>query len=195
VTEGTPAAYAVRALSPETWPDFAALVEANRGVWDGCWCLSFHGPYVRIPPDERRGAKEALVRTGRAQAALVYDGAACVGWAQYGPPRDLPRIKNLKTYAEAPAAPHDWRITCLFVDPGRRRRGVGEAAVRGALDLIGRAGGGVVEAYPEDVAGRKASSGFLWNGTLGLFERLGFARDRKIGKHKWVVRTTVPKEV
>jgi len=28
--------------SPTTWPDFAALVEANNGVWGGCWCMGFH---------------------------------------------------------------------------------------------------------------------------------------------------------
>jgi hypothetical protein len=25
--------------TPETWDDFAALVEANNGVWGGCWCM------------------------------------------------------------------------------------------------------------------------------------------------------------
>ena len=29
-------------LTPETWDDFAALVEASNGVWGGCWCMGFH---------------------------------------------------------------------------------------------------------------------------------------------------------
>ena len=34
--------YDTRLLTPETWADFAALVEANNGVWGGCWCIGFH---------------------------------------------------------------------------------------------------------------------------------------------------------
>jgi uncharacterized protein YjbJ (UPF0337 family) len=29
----------------------------------------------------------------------------------------------------------------------------------------------------------------LFNGTLSTYEQLGFVRDRKIGKHRWVFRT------
>ena len=63
------------------------------------------------------------------------------------------------------------------------------AGLAGALDLIAGLGGGVVEGYPEDAAGVPA--GFLFNGALSTYEQLGFARERKIGKHRWVVRTTV----
>jgi len=34
--------FTTRMLTPETWEDFAALVEANNGVWGGCWCVGFH---------------------------------------------------------------------------------------------------------------------------------------------------------
>ena len=30
-------AYTTRPLSADTWDDFAKLVEANNGVWGGCW--------------------------------------------------------------------------------------------------------------------------------------------------------------
>ena len=31
-----------RMLTPDTWEDFAALVESNNGVWGGCWCMGFY---------------------------------------------------------------------------------------------------------------------------------------------------------
>jgi hypothetical protein len=34
-------------------------------------------------------------------------------------------------------------------------------------------------------------AGFLFNGALSTYERLGFTRDRRIGKHRWVVRRDV----
>jgi hypothetical protein len=39
--EGEPA-YTTRPLDADTWDDFARLVEANNGVWGGCWCMGFH---------------------------------------------------------------------------------------------------------------------------------------------------------
>jgi len=41
------------------------------------------------------------------------------------------------------------------MDRNHRREGVAAVALDGALDLIARAGGGVVEAYPQDTAGKK----------------------------------------
>jgi hypothetical protein len=57
-------------------------------------------------------------------------------------------------------------------------------ALKGALAQIKALGGGRVEGYPEDIAGRKAAPAFLFNGSLSTFERLGFKRERLIGKHK-----------
>jgi hypothetical protein len=64
-------------------------------------------------------------------------------------------------------------------------------ALAGALAEIVRLGGGTVESYPEDAEGRSVAGAFLHNGTLAMFERQGFKRARKIGKHRWVVASTV----
>ena len=40
-TSSTPT-YTTRHLDADTWTDFAHLVEANNGVWGGCWCMGFH---------------------------------------------------------------------------------------------------------------------------------------------------------
>jgi GNAT superfamily N-acetyltransferase len=116
-----------------------------------------------------------------------------VGWCQFGPTDELPRIKHRRAYlagADAGILP-DWRITCFFVDKGYRRRGVSAAALAGALDEIARLGGGIVESYPEDVEGRSVSASFLHNGTVAMFESQGFERTRRLGKHHWVVTRTV----
>ncbi|MCU0911996.1 MAG: GNAT family N-acetyltransferase [Rhodobacteraceae bacterium] len=180
----------VRPLCPETWEPYARFVEAHDGVWGGCWCIGFHTRNF-VSPAANRALKRKMVDEGTTHAALVFDGDEVVGWAQYGSPAELPAIKNLKVYQAGLAKLPDWRITCLFSGKGHRGKGVAEAGVRGALDLIAAAGGGTVEAYPEETEGRKVSGSFLWNGTLGMFERLGFVRDRQIGKHKWVVRRAI----
>jgi hypothetical protein len=183
-----------RALDEATWPDFADLVERHNGVWGGCWCMGFHAEGVGRgrTPEQNRSNKERRVREGRAHAALVYDGATCVGWCQFGPPDELPRIKRKRAYEDGLVAPPDWRITCFFAGSRYRRRGVAATALGGALDEIARLGGGTVESYPEDAAGRSVSGSFLHNGTVAMFERHGFERTRRIGKHHWVVKKIVP---
>ena len=72
----------------------------------------------------------------------------------------------------------DYRLTCFFVDRNYRRKGVAAVALRGALDLIAKAGGGVVEAYPQDTLDKRTSGSFLYNGTRSLFEKAGLSYER-----------------
>lgn len=186
-------AFVVKPLDGATWPDFARLVEKHNGVWGGCWCMGFHEEGVGRdrPPAVSRAAKEERVREGRAHAALVFDGADCVGWCQFGPTAELPRIKHKRAYADGAASLPDWRITCFFVDRDHRHRGVASAALGGALAEIARLGGGTVESYPDAVTGRTVSSSFLHNATAEMFEQHGFERRRPLGKNTWVVSVVV----
>ena len=141
--------------------------------------------------EERRLMKERRVREGRTQAALVFDGAACIGWCQFGPTEELTNIKHKRAYREGLAALPDWRITCFFTDKSYRRKGVAAAALEGALREIARLGGGTVESYPEETEGRSVPGAFLYNAALSIFEQQGFERTRRIGKHCWVVTKVV----
>jgi GNAT superfamily N-acetyltransferase len=181
--------YSVKALDASTWAAFAALVERNNGVFGGCWCIGFHGELDRESPAVNRRRKRDRVRAGTAHAALVFDGDDCVGWCQFGAPDEVPRIKSRAAYEKGLTTLPDWRIACNFVGKGHRRQGVATAALAGALDLIALLGGGKVEGYPEAVG--SAPAGFLFNGALSTYEKLGFVRDRKIGKHRWVVTKVV----
>jgi hypothetical protein len=113
-------------------------------------------------------------------------------WCQYGSPDELPSIYHPKEYnaGRTEKAP-DYRVTCFFVDRNYRRKGVAAVALRGALDLIAKVGGGVVEAYPQDTMGKRTSGSFLYNGTRSLFEQAGFRYERSKGKNHCVMRRTV----
>jgi GNAT superfamily N-acetyltransferase len=183
--------YTIRALDESTWNAFAELVECNNGVFGGCWCIGFHpeGGDKHTTAALNRERKLERVRTGTTHAALVFDGDDCLGWCQFGEPDEVPRIKSRSAYERSLTTPPDWRIACCYVGKGHRRKGVASAALAGALDLIAGLGGGTVEGYPEDAG--SVPAGFLFNGALSTYEKLGFERDRKIGKHRWVVTRVV----
>jgi GNAT superfamily N-acetyltransferase len=185
--------YPVRNLSPDTWDAFAALVERHNGVWNGCWCTWFIAPKAerRVSGLSNREFKQRCVQKGTNHAALVFEGERAIGWCEFGPPAELPHIYHRKQYGAETARLPDYRITCFFVDRDHRHRGVAEAALRGALDLIAEAGGGVVEGYPHDIGEKKVSASFLYNGTRTMFEKAGFAYDRSKGEKNCVMTITV----
>ena len=88
--------FTIRALTPETFDDFAALVERNKGMFASCWCTWFH-PDDREPDstaEDNRAFKKRLVEEGTAHAALVYDGDLAIAWAEYGTPVELPTLHH-----------------------------------------------------------------------------------------------------
>ena len=181
----------VRALDADTWPAFARLVEANNGVWGGCWCMGFHVPLKGRTAAQNRADKRERVRSDRTHAALVFDGDDCLGWCQFGSPDEVPLVKSRRRYEADLQTLPDWRITCFFTGRGQRGRGVAHAALGGALADIARRGGGTVEGYPEETDDRSVSGSFLHTGPMPAFESHGFHRTRQISPHRWVVTLVV----
>ena len=188
--------FTIKALTPETFDDFAALVERNKGMFAGCWCTKFHPDCAEKGQsvEANRALKRRLVADGIAHAALAYDGDHVVAWAEYGSPEELPNIHHRKEYLATAERLPDYRITCIQVEKAHRGKGLASLALRGAVGLIAQAGGGVVEGYPHDTAGvRKKNSSFLYNGTRTMYEREGFTYDRPKGLGNCVmVRTVAP---
>jgi GNAT superfamily N-acetyltransferase len=186
--------YTVKGLGPDTWEAFAELAGRHNGVWGGCWCTWFHPACAERgqSAEGNRALKKRLVEEDRAHAALVFDGDDAVAWCQYGSPDELPRIYHRKEYEAGLDRLPDYRLTCFFVDRLYRRKGVAAVALQGALDLIAQAGGGVVEAYPQDTDGKNISASFLYNGTRSLFEEAGFRYDRRKGMNHCVMSKVVP---
>jgi GNAT superfamily N-acetyltransferase len=191
---GVVAEFQVRELGPQTWPDFARIVEKHSGVWGGCWCVAFHDTAGGTTGTAagNRALKERLVLADRSHAALVYDEAKVVGWCQFGPPRELPG--RMSGYAKLGLDFPDWRIPCFFVDRDSRRAGVAKAALEGALRMIAAKGGGKVDGYPLSVHGKPYSSSFLWGGTESMFAEAGFREIGRLGKSKVVMRKAIPRQ-
>ena len=187
--------FVVKPLTEETWPAYADLIERHNGVWGGCWCMGFH----EGTPEEtdtsicKRDRKLRRVQDGIAHASVVFDGDKAVGWCQFGPASEIRPQNKFKTkYLPGLELEPNWRISCFFVDKKYRGKGVSSLALDAALQAIAREGGGLVEAYPENVEGRKIAGSFIYLGTTAMFERRGFVRQRHVAMHHWVMVKDIP---
>lgn len=190
-------AYKARELTARTFPDFERLA-LKQG---GCWCMYYQRarPVGRGAPVEawrraNRRDKERLVRQGRSHAILVYEGETPIGWCQYGPREELPRIDSGRNYRKVGPLSGDaklWRITCFFVDRPYRGRGVAKFALKAALASIKKAGGGTVEAYPVVPPKMAAVPEWRWFGTPGRFRKEGFRTVAPLGTSGVLMRRTI----
>jgi ribosomal protein S18 acetylase RimI-like enzyme len=136
-----------------------------------------------------RRDKKDLVDKGCSHGILVYSGSEPVGWCQYGPADELPRIDAGRKYRRLALdeAKRLWRITCFCVDRRFRNQTVASTGLAAALESIRKKGGGTVEAYPVTRRGALAT----WFGTVSMFRRQGFEIVAPFGKSNVVVRRTL----
>jgi hypothetical protein len=188
--------YEIKELSSTTWPNFEKLFAKHNGVQGGCWRTFYHRKEGRLLKEglEREKAialnrkeKEALVKHDRSHGILVYAGDQAVGWCQYGPAKELPRIDSGRNYRKLDMSEDRgaklWRLTCF------RKKGVARIALKAALDSIQKQGGGMVEAYPP--TSKEGGSWSLWFGTVAMYEREGFKTHAKLGKKHLLMRKTL----
>jgi len=189
--------YTTRELSARTLADFERLA-LKQG---SCWCMYYQRPKPVLrggAVDKHRAVnrrdKAKLVREGRSHAVLVYEAETPIGWCQYGPREELPRIDAGRNYREVGPPAHGaklWRITCFFVDRAHRGKGVAKFALRAALESIKREGGGIVEAYPVVSKKMAAVPEWRWFGTPGMFQKEDFRRIARLGTSGVLMRKTV----
>lgn len=189
--------FTVRELSPQTLPDFERLA-LKQG---SCWCMYYQRPKpaLRGSTTEKHRAinkrdKAKLVRAGRSHAILVYEGQTPIGWCQYGPRQELPRIdagRNYRKLGPPFVQGKLWRITCFFVDRTYRGKGVATIALKAALQSIKRQGGGIVEAYPVVSKKMAAVPEWRWFGTPEMFRREGFRTIAPLGTSGVLMRKTI----
>jgi ribosomal protein S18 acetylase RimI-like enzyme len=192
--------FTTKELTRKTWPDFEKFF-GKPGEWDACWCIYYHRPRP-LPKAERSGLsreqrvarnqqdKKDLVDRGCSHGILVYGGKEPIGWCQYGPKEELPRVDAGRKYRKLALdneAQKLWRITCFCVDRRHRNRGVASAGLKAVLKSIRKKGGGLVEAYPATRKGALA----VWSGTVPMFEHEGFAVVAPFGRSNVLMRKTL----
>jgi GNAT superfamily N-acetyltransferase len=183
-------------LSEQTWPALEKLFGHN-GAVAGCWCMWFR----KTSPEFKRDAGEPnredarkLAESDEPFGLLAMDGQNATGWVAVAP-RAVHRRLERSPIAK-PVDPDEdlsgvWSVTCFFIHRSARNRGVARTLLDEAVRYAVRHGAWVLEAYPVDTNGARASSGELYHGTLSMFSDAGFTLVERRGSRRALVRKTV----
>lgn len=152
--------------------DFLRLhSEENGAGWCRCvawWVAGWEGWGERTSEENLR-LREGLFARGAKDGYLLYVDGAPAAWCQASPRDELPGIRADFELEPDPGA---WAVSCFFVAPGHRRRGLARRLLEAVLDQLRGLGATRVEAYPRITDSEEA--GELWNGPEAMFRALGF---------------------
>ncbi|GAB3432316.1 GNAT family N-acetyltransferase [Flindersiella endophytica] len=186
-------------------PDRLRIVPANQASWDDlqavfstgegrqCQCQFFKLTDEEwrssVGFDERAGRFRAQTNCGdkhaRSTSGLVaYCGVEPAGWCAVEPRTAYPRLLRMRvpwTGRDENKADEDvWAVTCFVVRRGYRRRGIGSAMARAAVEFARERGARAVEGYPVvKWSGHGTGAIELYVGSVSLFTAAGF---REVGR-------------
>ncbi len=168
---------AVKPLAPNDWPAVEALF-GERGAVGGCWCMHWRvrggKAWEAAKGEPNRSAFKELIEAGAVYAVIAYVDEEPIGWCNFGPKADYPRLARSRMAQNSERA-DAWAVTCLFVLRKWRARGVGRRLLDGATREAFRRGATVLEGYP--VRPRKPGrmpDAFAWTGVTPMFEAAGW---------------------
>jgi GNAT superfamily N-acetyltransferase len=162
------------------WSDFERLF-GPQGAFCGCWCVGLRLPHavrIKMSPRERRAHMQARIAAGPAPGILCYAQGEPVGWVQVGPRHDVPQFNSPRSVSRpvdgADACdPSVWAVSCFFMVPKLRGKGLSRDLLAGAIDYARSAGARLLEGCPIDHV-KKSKSVTLCIGSTAIFDDAGF---------------------
>ena len=174
-------------VTPERWPDLAALFE-SRGGPKNCWCMVWRPQPAGAKRQDSQGRKallQARVRQGVSVGILAYCEDLPVAWCSVAP---RPTYRNLGGPADAAGDPEAiWSVVCFFIQRRFRQRGLTDQLLQAAIAHARRKGAKIVESYPVD----PDSPSYRFMGFVSVFERAGFEKIGTAGTRRHVMRLVV----
>jgi GNAT superfamily N-acetyltransferase len=167
-------------VTTERWTDFENLF-GPRGAFYDCWCVALRLPHavrMKMPPEERKSHMRQRIVVGPPPGVLAFADGEPVGWVQVGPRHDVPQFNSPRTVSrpldEGDATdPSLWAVSCFFLAPRFRGKGLSHRLLAGAVEHARRHGARYVEGCPIDYA-KQSKSVTLCIGSSAIFDAAGF---------------------
>jgi GNAT superfamily N-acetyltransferase len=163
-------------------------VFGTRGAASTCQCQRYklrpREAFARFPVEERAHRLRQQTECGHPESdttsgLVAYLDGEPVGWCAVEPrPAFIGLVRNNRVpwegRAEDKADESVWAATCVFTRAGFRRRGIGYALARAAVEFARDRGARALEAYPMlTEPGQDITWGELNMGTRGMFAAAG----------------------
>jgi GNAT superfamily N-acetyltransferase len=176
-------------LTPSRWPDVKRLFETN-SICRGCFCMFWRArgkAYSGAWGSRNRAAFRRIVMKGPPPGLLAYLGKEPVGWCALAPREDYVRLEYSKVLAPVDDR-KPWSVTCFFVAREHRGEGLTVALLRAASEHARKRGAEILEGYPTDTRGARASSPWVFTGLLSAFTKAGFREVERRSKTRPIMR-------
>ena len=185
-----------------SWEDLQAVL-GTRGAAAECQCqrlkLRPREAFRKFPVEERAHRLRMQTECGHPKSKttsglVAYLDGDPVGWCAVEPRTAYPGLlRNNRVPWEGRAEDKTddsvWAVTCVFARAGFRRRGIGYALARAAVDFARRRGARALEAYPMlTQPGQDITWGELHMGTRSIFAAAGFDEVSHPTKRRVVMR-------
>ncbi|WP_042118249.1 GNAT family N-acetyltransferase [Rhizobium etli] len=167
-------------VTADRWNDFETLF-GPQGAFYNCWCVALRLPHAMrttMTADERKAHMRERIEAGPPPGILYYADGQPVAWVQVGPRQDVPQFNSPRTVSrpleeEDARDPSIWAVSCFFLLPKMRGRGLSHRLLAGAIDHARRQGARLLEACPIDHV-KQSKSVTLCIGSTAVFEAAGF---------------------
>jgi GNAT superfamily N-acetyltransferase len=185
-----------------SWEDLQTVL-GTRGPAAECQCQRYklrpREAFSKFPVEERAHRLRIQTECGHPESdttsgLVAYRDGEPAGWCAVEPRtayEGLLRVVRVpwEGRTEDKADSSVWAVTCIFARAGFRRRGVGYALVRAAVDFARARGARALEGYPMlTEPGREITWGELNVGTRSMFEAAGFHQVSHPTKRRVVMR-------
>ena len=185
-----------------SWEDVQAVF-GTRGPAAECQCQRYRlrprEAFSKFPVEERAHRLRTQTECGHPESKttsglVAYLDGEPVGWCAVEPRTAYEGLlRNIRVpwegRTEDKADDSVWAVTCILARAGFRRRGVGYALVRAAVDFARRRGARALEGYPMlTEPGHDITWGELNVGTRSMFEAAGFREISHPTKRRVVMR-------
>lgn len=175
----------IHRVTSDRLEDLEDLFE-SRGTLRGCRCMIFRaGLDGKVPPpsgSDRKEAMRSLIQAGIPVGLLGYSDGMPVAWCSVAPRTTFPGLVVVGTHDDP-----IWSLTCFYIKPEYRRRGLQRKLLDAAIQEAGYQGARTLEAYPVE----PDSPSYRFGGFIPFFSRAGFKEAGRLGSRRHVMRKAI----
>ena len=164
----------IHPVTPARWRDLEKLF-GPRGAYFNCWCMFWRlrrRDFHALPPEGRKAALRAWVRSGAEPGLIAYRNGEPVAWCAMAPRTEYAALAASRKLKPQGDVGHTWSITCYFVAKEHRRSGLMSALLDAAARQARRKGARLLEGYPVVAESLQGCAGYT--GLVPAYKKAGF---------------------